>query len=77
MLNDELGCNICLRKFPGRKHWQQAKIKMEIFGSGIEASVCPDCQKKIFGKDYGWPYRLLEKNWAQLRKRLRKRAGQC
>ena len=48
----ELGCTICLKKFPGKKFWQLSKIKVEVFGSSIEASVCPECNKKIKGGDY-------------------------
>lgn len=73
---NDLGCTICLRKFPGKKYWQLAKIKFEVFGSGIEAQVCPECQKRISdAHGFGCAWKVLEGHWKKARAELRELAG--
>lgn len=72
---DVLGCNICLGKFPGKKYWQQAKVKIELLGGSIEAQICPECQKKMMAGGFHVPHVLLEKTWKHFRAELQKLAG--
>lgn len=41
-----LPCTFCKAK-PKKKHWQQSKVKFEVFGSSVEYRVCPTCHEKI------------------------------
>lgn len=79
MKHDELGCTICLRNFPGKKYWQQSKIKIEVFGSSIEASICPECQKAIVGDpaNYSIPGKFMNEHWKALRESFQKARFKC
>lgn len=66
-MSDELGCILCLKKYPGRKFWQLATLKIVCMGFGIEGQICPDCQKKI--PHHG--VTQTEAAWKALRDQLR------
>lgn len=59
MSEDVLGCLVCLKKYPGKKYWQQSKLLIEFLTSAHWGHVCPDCQKLV-GSDYKIVNRFFE-----------------
>jgi len=50
-----------MRKFPGKKYWQMAKLKVECMGYSIYGQICPECQKSVTS------YKFFERHWNEMR----------
>lgn len=62
-------CTICKKTSPG-KYWWMSKMKFEIFLSGCEVEICPECREAIFGTDYGLPFRMVNELFSKFREQL-------
>lgn len=68
-----LNCTFCKAK-PKKAYWLQSKVRFDFLGSSLEYRICADCQKKIYAKNPGSAWLIVNDHYTKIREQIEKLA---